>query len=176
MNLGLQLHLVHTVISCNSSMVVFKDKSRTAACPPLEKDACYSMFCSKDSSRLLQEVMSQIDRVAQDHKQGSHIRTVFDKILESNLPNVDKEPQRLLDEARMIIFAGTEPLPSLGLECTELLTVGRITLLKSNVQNPDRLSSLEPSRPLSRNYKPSSDANTTPSLRENGTYDFPTHT
>ena len=54
--------------------------------------------------------MSHIDRVAEDHKQGSHIRTVFDEILESNLRDVDKERQRLFDEARMITFAGTEPL------------------------------------------------------------------
>ena len=91
-------------------MVVFEDKSRTVACPPLEIDAFHSIFCLEECSRLLQEVVSHIDHVAQDHKQGSHIRTVLDEILESNLRDVDKEPQRLFDEARMIIFAGTEPL------------------------------------------------------------------
>ena len=54
--------------------------------------------------------MDQIDRVSEDHKHGRQIRTIFDEILESNLPDVDKERRRLFDEARMITFAGTEPL------------------------------------------------------------------
>ena len=91
-------------------MVVFEDKPRTDACSPLEKGACYSIFCLEECSRLLQEIVSHIDRVAEDHKQGSRIRTVFDEILESNVRDVDKERQRLFDEARMITFAGTEPL------------------------------------------------------------------
>ena len=91
-------------------MVVFEDKPRTVTCSPLEQGACHSMFCFEECSSLLQEIASHIDRVAEDHKQGTHIRTVFDEILESNLRDVDKERQCLFDEARMITFAGTEPL------------------------------------------------------------------
>ena len=54
--------------------------------------------------------MSQINTVAIHHQQGKHSRTVFDEILDSNLPDADKGRQRLWDEARMITLAGTEPL------------------------------------------------------------------
>ena len=54
--------------------------------------------------------MKKIDTVAKEHQEGEKSRTVFDEILDSNIPDFDKEPGRLLDEARMITIAGTEPL------------------------------------------------------------------
>ncbi len=54
--------------------------------------------------------MRKIDRVAKDRQEGKSTRTVFDDILASDLPDVEKERGRLLYEARALTIAGTEPL------------------------------------------------------------------
>ena len=54
--------------------------------------------------------MEKIGTVAKEHQEGKRTRTIFDEILDSNIPDVDREHGRLLDEARMITIAGTEPL------------------------------------------------------------------
>ena len=50
----------------------------------------------------------KIDRVVERHQNGMDDKTVFDEILDSNLPEVEKRPERLLEESQNIAIAGTE--------------------------------------------------------------------
>lgn len=50
----------------------------------------------------------KIDRVVERHQKGMDDKTVFDEILDSNLPEIEKRPERLLEESQNIAIAGTE--------------------------------------------------------------------
>lgn len=56
----------------------------------------------------LQQLLSNIDRVAKSHHEGKDNKTVFDEILDSRLSEEDKKPLRLLQEAQNFSIAGTE--------------------------------------------------------------------
>ena len=55
-----------------------------------------------------EDLQKQIDGVVQRHREGKDNHTVFDEILDSNLPDFEKRPQRLLEDAQNIAIAGTE--------------------------------------------------------------------
>ena len=56
----------------------------------------------------LQQLLSNIDRVAKSHHEGKDNKTVFDEIFDSRLSEEDKKPLRLLQEAQNFSIAGTE--------------------------------------------------------------------
>lgn len=56
----------------------------------------------------LQQLLSNIDRVAKSHHEGKDNKTVFDEILDSKISEEDKKPLRLLQEAQNFSIAGTE--------------------------------------------------------------------
>ena len=56
----------------------------------------------------LQQLLSNIDRVAKSHHEGKDNKTVFDEIFDSKLSEEDKKPLRLLQEAQNFSIAGTE--------------------------------------------------------------------
>lgn len=55
-----------------------------------------------------EDLQKQIDGVLQRHREGKDNHTVFDEILDSNLPEFEKRPERLLEDAQNIAIAGTE--------------------------------------------------------------------
>ena len=56
----------------------------------------------------LQQLLSNIARVAKSHHEGKDSKTVFDEIFDSRLSDEDKQPLRLLQEAQTFSIAGTE--------------------------------------------------------------------
>ncbi|KAF7876843.1 uncharacterized protein EAF02_008063 [Botrytis sinoallii] len=59
-----------------------------------------------------QELLSNIDKTnrakAASHQEGKEVKTLFDEITASKIPEIEKQRSRLLDEARNISIAGTE--------------------------------------------------------------------
>ena len=56
----------------------------------------------------LQDLMAKINRVVARHQEGMDDKTVFDEILDSNLSDFEKRPERLMEESQNIAIAGTE--------------------------------------------------------------------
>jgi hypothetical protein len=52
--------------------------------------------------------MAKINRVVARHQEGMDDKTVFDEILDSNLSEFEKRPERLMEESQNIAIAGTE--------------------------------------------------------------------
>ncbi|KAF7937086.1 hypothetical protein BELL_0704g00020 [Botrytis elliptica] len=59
-----------------------------------------------------QELLSNTDKTnrakAASHQEGKEVKTLFDEITASKIPEIEKQRSRLLDEARNISIAGTE--------------------------------------------------------------------
>ncbi|KAF5870711.1 putative cytochrome p450 protein [Botrytis fragariae] len=59
-----------------------------------------------------QELLSNIDKAnrakAASLQEGKEVKTLFDEITASKIPEIEKQRSRLLDEARNILIAGTE--------------------------------------------------------------------
>ncbi|RDW75998.1 cytochrome P450-1 [Coleophoma crateriformis] len=54
------------------------------------------------------DLMAKINRVCARHQEGMDDKTVFDEILDSNLSDFEKRPERLMEDAQNIAIAGTE--------------------------------------------------------------------
>jgi len=93
------------------------------------------------------DLMAKINRVVARHQEGMDDKTVFDEILDSNLTDFEKRPERLMEESQNIAIAGTE---------TTAWTLSVLTF--HLLSNPDKLAKLkaelreaipDPSAPLS---------------------------
>lgn len=78
-----------------------------------------------------QDLEKKINRVVERHNKGIADGTIFDEILNSNLSDHEKRPERLLEESQNIAIAGTE---------TTAWTLSVLTF--HLLSNPDKLKKL----------------------------------
>lgn len=69
--------------------------------------------------------MAKINRVVARHQEGMDDKTVFDEILDSNLSEFEKRPERLMEESQNIAIAGTETTAWTLSVCTAKPAFGR---------------------------------------------------
>jgi cytochrome P450 len=96
----------------------------------------------------------QIQGVIARYQQGKDNKTVFDEILNSNLPDYEKRPERLLEESQNIAIAGTETTAwALSVIQFHLLSNPKILRklkdeLKSAMPDPNTMLSLKQAEQL----------------------------
>ena len=100
--------MVYATLRQAASVAHIEDQSRLRDLYQVQTGKSCQLEFIRNEAKSVQQLLSNIDRVAKSHHEGKDSKTVFDEIFDSKLSEEDKKPLRLLQEAQNFSIAGTE--------------------------------------------------------------------